>query len=165
MNRKVPSYRCADKSCVARNRPDVDDLVTGLIVERLSRKDAADLLAPDRSDERRAAVTEVQGLRARLDRAADDYADGKIDARQMERITARLRPQLDAAEARARIVDDSPLLDGILGRPDAAQVWETLPLTRRRAIVDMLLTVRIMRAKQGARTFDPESVVIEWKSS
>jgi hypothetical protein len=150
---------------VSRNRRDVDDLVTRVIVGRLARDDAADLLAPDRSDERRAAVSEARGLRARLDRAADDYADGKIDARQLERITARLRPEVDAAHARARIVDDSPLLDGIIGRPDAADVWETLSLTRQRAIVDLLTNVRIMRTTQGARTFDPESVEITWRTS
>jgi len=44
------------------------------------------------------ATGEAAGLRARLDTAADDYADGKIDARQLERITARIRPALDAAE-------------------------------------------------------------------
>jgi DNA invertase Pin-like site-specific DNA recombinase len=163
MNRSVPSYTCQAGRCVSRNRRDVDDLVIRVVTGRLAREDAADLLAPDRSDERRAAVTEARDLRARLDRAADDYADGKIDARQLERITARLRPQVDAAHARARIVDDSPLLDGIIGRPDAAEVWETLSLTRQRAIVDLLMTVRIMRAKPGARVFDPETVEIAWR--
>lgn len=158
-----PSYRCADRSCVSRNRRDVDDLVTKVILGRLSRSDAAGLLVPDRSDEARAAAEQAATLRARLDVAADDYADGKIDRRQLERITARLRPQINAAQARSRTVDDSPLLAGLAG-PDVSEVWAGLPLTRRRAVVDVLVTVTIHRAAQGARTFDPDAVKIEWRS-
>jgi site-specific DNA recombinase len=164
MNRSVPSYRCVD-GCVSRSRREVDELVTAVVLARLARPDAADILAPDRSEERRQAVREADALRARLDRAADDYADGKIDARQLERITARLRPQLEAAEARARIVDDSPLLDGLAGNRRAADVWEALSLTRRRAVIDLLVSVRILRGRNGARVFDPQSVAISWRTS
>lgn len=163
MNRNVPSYRCSARSCVARNRRDVDELVTRVLLARLAKPDAVDLLAPQDGGERQRAAEEAQGLRARLDRAADDYADGKIDARQLERITARLRPQIEAAEARARVVDDSPLLDGLLGNERAATVWGRLSLTRRRAVVDLLLEVVILKARQGAREFDPATVRIEWK--
>jgi hypothetical protein len=164
-SRQVDSYRCQARSCVSRNRRDVDDYITRLVVARLSRDDAAAVLTPDRGDERQQAVAEARQLRARLDLAADEYAEGRIGIRQVERITARLRPQLDAAEARLRIVDDSPLLDGIIGRPDAAKVWEALPLTRRRAIVDLLMSVRILRAQQGARQFDPGSIEITWRTT
>lgn len=163
-NRTVPSYRCADKSCVSRNRRDVDDLVNAVMVGRLSRPDAADLLTPDRSEEARQAAEQAATLRARLDLAADEYADGKIDARQLERITARLRPQVEAAEASARTVDDSPLLTGLVGARDVRAVWEALPLTRRRAAVDLLMAVTVHRAVPGARTFDPEQVRIDWRS-
>ncbi|MGI8680527.1 MAG: recombinase family protein [Mycobacteriales bacterium] len=164
LNRAVPSYRCADHSCVSRNRADVDELVTRVVLERLARPDAAALLTPDRSGEVATARKEVAGLRARLDLAADAYADGDIDAQQLQRITAKLRPQLDAAEARGRAVDDAPLLTGLLGVDDVRAVWERLALTRRRAVVDLLLTVTIQRAAQGARSFDPTAVQIEWRT-
>jgi len=122
------------------------------------------VFATDRSADQAAAADDARGLRARLDRAADDYADGKIDARQMERITARIRPALVAAEARARVVDDSPLLDGLLDVEDVRTAWDALPLTRRRAVVDLMIEVRVMRAEQGARTFDPAQVEIQWRS-
>ncbi len=163
LNRQTPAYRCAERSCVARSRRDVDQLVTAVVLGRLARPDAVNLLNPDNSADRREAIAEADGLRARLDTAADDYADGKIDARQLERISARLRPQIDATEARARVVDDSPLLDGLAANDQAAAVWESLSITRRRAVVDLLVTVTIDRAAQGARVFDPESVVIAWK--
>lgn len=165
MNRTVASYRCSGPGCVSRNRRDVDELVTAVVLGRLSLPDAAELTVTDTSDERRQAGEEARGLSARLDRATDDYADGKINARQLERITARLRPQIQAAESRARVVDDSPLLDGLAGNDRAGEVWSTLSLTRRRAVVDLLLQTRVMPARPGAREFDPECIAIEWKSA
>lgn len=163
MNRTVASYRCADRSCVSRNRTDVDALVVGTLLARLARPDAAELLNPKRSDESARAGEELRSLQARLDLAADEYADGKIDARQLERITQRLRPKIEAATVRARSVDDSPLLAGLVGAGDVAKRWEGLPLTRQRAILDLLMTVTVDRAAQGARTFDPDAVQIAWK--
>ena len=75
----------------------------------------------------RRAVAEVAELRSRLDNAADDYADGTLDREQFHRITERLRPRLEAAQARARVVDSTPLLAGLIGAEDVRRVWEGLP--------------------------------------
>src|SRR3712207_3684880 len=123
-SRTGPSYRCSGRSCVSRRAEDVDWLVTEVVLSRLARPDAADLLAPSRRPERAQAAEEVRSLRARLDTAADNYADGKIDVRQLERITARLRPKLTDAEARARTVDDYPLVEGLAGQERSREVWE-----------------------------------------
>ena len=164
-NRRMPSYRCSENGCVIRRQADVDDLVTRVVVGRLARRDAVDLLTPDHSLERAAAIAQAEQLRGRLDLAADQYADGVIDGRQLERITAKLRPQLAQAEARSRVVDSAPLVDGLAGREDVAEVWGRLSLSRRRTIVAALMNVTLHRTRQGARTFDPEAVIIEWKMS
>jgi hypothetical protein len=165
LNRRVPSYRCSEHGCVTRRRQDLDELVTAVVVQRLARPDAAGLFTTGDTADRRAALAEAEQLRARLDHAADQYAEGSIDGRQLERITARLRPQLAQAEKRMRTVDSAPLLDGLAGAPDVAAVWEQLPLSRRRAVVALLLDIRVHRTRQGARTFDPEAVVIEWRAA
>ncbi len=163
MNRAVPSYRCATSACVSRNRADLDDLVTRAVIGRLARPDAAGLLGPP--DEcNRLAVAEVAELRARLDTAADDYADGALDREQFHRITERLRPRIDAAQARARVIDSSPLLDGLVGAGDARKVWDGLPLSRQRGVVDLLLAVRVLRTTPGARVFDPGAVEVTWRT-
>ena len=168
LNRQTLSYRCRDKSCVSRNQVEVDYLVAGAVVGRLGREDAVDLLAPERRDEVRAATTEAAGLRARLNSAADDYADGKIDAEQLERITARLRPKIDAAQTRARVVDDSPLLDGLIGAEDVQAAWNALPLTRQRAVVDLLVRVRILpvpTSDWGRQEPDPKLIEVSWRTT
>ncbi len=166
-NRTVPSYRCADKACVSRNRRDVDDLVTGVVLARLAKPDASGLLVPV-DDSTRQAVAEVAELRARLDTAADDYADGTLDRGQFHRITERLRPRLEVAQARARVVDSSPMLAGLAGlagAEDVRAVWDGLPLSRKRGVVDLLISIRVLRTSPGARVFKPESVEISWKRS
>ncbi len=163
MNRTVASYRCAERACVSRNRRDVDALVTAVVVGRLALPDAVALLNPDRTAERARAAETARGLRARLDTAGDEYADGKIEASTLSRITERLRPQITAAEQAARTVDDAPLLEELAGNARAGEVWAGLALSQRRAVVDALVQVRVLRAKPGARTFDPATVEITWR--
>ncbi|SDY67912.1 Site-specific DNA recombinase [Modestobacter sp. DSM 44400] len=164
-NRRVPSYRCSEHGCVIRRRQDLDELVTAVVVQRLARPDAAGLFTTGDTPDRRAALAEAEQLRARLDHAADQYAEGSIDGRQLERITARLRPQLAQAEKRMRTVDSAPLLDGLAGAPDVGAVWDQLPLSRRRAVVALLLDMRVHRTRQGARTFDPAAVELIWRQA
>jgi len=164
MNRTVPSYRCSEKACVSRNRADLDAFVTAVVVGRLSRDDALDLFAPQ-DDRTRQAVAEVAQMRAQLDLAADDYADGNIDREQLHRMTERLRPRLEAAQARARSVDTAPMLEGLVGVEDVEAAWDALPLSRRRGVLDLLLEVRVLRTQPGARVFDPEGVHVSWRAT
>lgn len=163
LNRHVPSYKCADGSCVSRNRADVDALVTHLVLARLAQPDAAELLTPA-DDSTRRAVAELAELRARLDTAADDYADGTIDREQMHRINERTRPRLEAAQSRARVVDTAPVLAELVSAKSAEAVWSRLPLSRRRAVVDLLVNIRVLRAQSGARVFDAAAIEITWKT-
>jgi site-specific DNA recombinase len=163
-NRGVDSYGCSARRCVMRKQADLDDLINGIVIERLARPDAVDLFTTGDTPDQRAALAEAEELRGRLDDAADQYADGLIDGRQLERITARLRPQLAEVEKRLRTVDSAPLLDGLAGNPKVRELWEGLPLSRRRAVVALLLDIRLHRTRQGARVFDPDCVERTWKA-
>ena len=105
-------------------------------------------------------------LPRRLDDAADSYADAKITARQLERITARLTPDLEAArrerDAAVRSLDIEALRP--LAGPEAAARWESLSVAARRAVLETLgvEVVLLPRAKHGPG-FEPETVRIEWK--
>jgi site-specific DNA recombinase len=137
--------------------------VVDVVCARLARPDAVDLLIPPADDRARQALKEAEEVRARLDTAADDYADGKLDREQFHRITERLRPRFEAAQARARVVDTTPLLVGLVGVRDVRKKWDDLTLSRQRAIVDLLLHIEVLRTKSGVRVFDPEAIDISWK--
>lgn len=161
---KGNQYQCRDSYCFGRKREPIDELVEEVVIARLSQPDAAQLFAGDDTEATRAAE-EAAELRARLDQLVDDYADGILDRAGMARATARIRPQLEAAEARTRAASTAAtdLLDGLTG-PEVADRWARLPVARRRAVVAMLLTVEIHPVGHGSRTFDPDSVGLSWRT-
>jgi hypothetical protein len=162
--RKSDSYVCQTKYCTRRSREGLDDLVVKIVTGRLAQPDAAAALARTDGAEVQQAVDKAEAIRARLDLAADSYADGAIDARQLARITGKLRPELEQAEQIARAASTAPdLLD--LARPDIAARWESLPLARKRAVIDLLVDVEVLPSTKhgGHNAFDPESVRITWK--
>lgn len=158
-------YRCQGASCVVRNQSKVDELVRRIICARLSRPDAVALLRQHEGDDGRDARAEVERLRTRLDVAAADYADGAIDSDQLRTITARLRPQIEAAE---RLVPSpatrTTVLADLAGHPDAAQRWAALDVSVQRKVVDLLVDVVILPTRRGPG-FDPESVRVTWKGA
>jgi site-specific DNA recombinase len=159
------SYTCQTGYHVRRSRPDLDDLVTRLVVARLALPDAAAALARDDGDQAQEAREKAAALRARLDLAADSYAEGDIDSRQLTRITSRLRPEMEQWELASRAATTAPDLRD-LAAPDIAQRWDRLPLARKRAVIDLLLDIKVNPTQHGGHNlFDPDSVCIEWKTS
>jgi len=136
------------------------------VTGRLALPDAATALTAGDGELVQESLDKAAAIRARLDLAADSYADGNIDARQLARITSKLRPELAQWEQAARAASSAPdLLD--LATPDIAQRWEHLPLARRRAAIDLLVDIKVDRTTRrgGDTRFDPESIRITWKTS
>jgi len=158
--RQTPAYGC--KSCfrVRRKVASVDDVVEAVVIGRLSMPDGPDLLAGDPVGLRE-AQDDAAAARARLDLAADQYADGEITGDQLRRITARLRPRLEEAEVRVRAAQPSPELAEFAGS-GVAEAWDRASLETKRAIINALMAVTILPAGPG-KDFDPETVKIEWK--
>jgi site-specific DNA recombinase len=157
-------YMCNGRGCTGRVQPHVDDLVARVVIGRLAMPDALDWLLGD-DDEARRLAQRSDELQRRLDEAADSQADGKITTRQLERITARLTPQLDAAQrerdAAVRSLDVEALRP--LAGPQAAARWEAMSVAARRAVLETLgvEVVLLPREKHGPG-FEPETVRIEW---
>ena len=141
-----------------RSRDGLAALVTGLVTARLARPGAAALLS--RSDDGRAqeAADKAAALRARLDTAADAYAEGTIDGAQLTRITVRPRPELEKWQQVARASSNAPDLLDVAGS-DIAERWATLRLAGQRGVTDLLLDIRVLPATR----IGPESLKISWK--
>jgi site-specific DNA recombinase len=164
--RKTDSYVCHRGYHVRRVRPDLDALIIGLVTARLALPDAAAALARTDDGQAAEALGHAAAVRARMDLAADAYAAGSIDSAQLIRITGKLRPDLERWQQLARAHSPAPdLLD--LATPDIADRWESLPLARRRAVIDLRLTVTVLPSTRvgGYNRFDPNSVRVTWKSA
>jgi DNA invertase Pin-like site-specific DNA recombinase len=163
-----PSYCCrGHTSHLRRSAGPVDDLVTKVIIARLSKPDAAALLAAPSGVDTAALAREANALRERKDELARLFASRAIDAAQLVTGTKQITADLAKAEAALEAAAPRDPLAHIAGRPDAAAVWEGLDLGRRRAIVSLLVEVTLLPGKGGRRPdgsyFDPDSVQIAWK--
>jgi site-specific DNA recombinase len=159
------TYKCPHAGCgkVTRRMADVDDHITRVVLGVLER-DGVRLLGGDpRSAEQ--ARERIAALKAKLALTADQFADDGITGEQLQRITARILPQLDAEQAKLRKAqppDDSLREYTGVG---VAQAWERATVeTRKRIIRLMGMRITINRVGPGnGREYDPDSVSIEWK--
>lgn len=156
-------YRCRSMKHVARSAEPVEEVVEGAVIRRLTRPDAAALLAdntrPDVNELRERAVA----IRTRLDTAAADYTDNLITRSQFLLMNERLKAQLADVEAELADAGRVDLLGPLVKADDVAAVWEALPASRKRAVIDLLMTVRLHPPGRGVRTLRPETVEIDWK--
>lgn len=156
-------YRCFTGRHFSRRADPIEDWVTTIILERLARADAVDLLTDVSHPDMDALAVEAAGLRHRLDEAATAFAEGAIDASQLRTATQRMRTRLAAIDAELADTARVDLLGELVHAADVRTVWDRLSVPRRRAVIGELVTVRIFPVGRGVRTFRPESVQIDWR--
>ncbi|GGM67074.1 serine recombinase [Longimycelium tulufanense] len=181
-SRAKPAYRCRNRertgtgTHVTREAATLDALVERVIVARLEKPDAMDLLkSPADMVDTAALHTESTALVRRLDELSEMFAEGAITAAQLKTGTDKLRARLAAIEAEVASAGDVDPLLGVVGAPNVAEVWfgtkpdrsDGLELGRRRAILDTLVTVTVLPSKRGKKAggtySDPDAVDFDWK--
>mgnify|MGYP001011443145 CR=1 FL=1 len=161
-NRGTLSYVCKPgKGHVSRSKAPVDELIEAVMVERLRRLDLAALTedGDQAAQEQRDALAV---LRNRLDEHYALAAAGELSARALAAIEPRILSQIEAAERALASMVRSPLLAEAAG-PDAERVWAGLQITQKRELIRLLMSVRLLKAGAGHRTFDPELIEITWQ--
>lgn len=159
-----PNYGCPHRGCmkVTRNMADVDAIVSGAVVGVLQRDGVR--LAGGNPEVIAEATARIEGFEAKLALAADQWAADEITGEQLKRITASIRPKIDAEKRRRVAAEPSTALDGLTGG-DAAEGWARADVERRRAILDVI-GIRVTLLPVGAgNTPEPEQVRIEWGRS
>lgn len=157
-----PAYTCQACTRVRRKQAAVDELVESVMIARLALPDALSALATTDPVEVERARNEVAKLEARLDLAADQYADGVLTGEQLRRITERIRPQVEGA--RQVINSRMPVTwASDMTGPDSESCWREASLDVRRSLIELLCEVTILPTGSG-KMFDPSFVRIEWKS-
>jgi len=160
-------YRCRERGPghVARSAGPVDDFIGGLVVARLARADARDLLTDEERPDVEALRSEAVALRARIGEAGDMYADGEITRVQLERVTSRVQKRLDDVEGQMAATARGSVLAELVGARDPARVWTDMTVERRRAVVSVLMRVTLKPSGKRGNVFDPELVGIKWTTS
>jgi site-specific DNA recombinase len=164
-HQRRPAYRCKSGPHLTRMAEPVDDFVTAIVIERLSRPDARLLVRPERAVDVEALQNQAVALRGRLDELGTLYGAGDIDARQLATASTTIRAQLDQVDATlAASVAGSPLA-GFLDADDVAEAWAAASVDRKKAIIRTLMTVTLLKAPRGRRPggdyFDPNYVQIK----
>ena len=163
----IRAYRCsASTGHVARKAEPVEDYVAAVIVGRLSRADARDLLAdPTSAPDLEATRAEAVALRSRLNALAVDFADGSLTSGQLRTATERIRTRLAEIEALTAAAGRVNVLAPLIDADNVRAAWDSLGIPRQRAIIDMLAVVTLHPPGRGVRTFRPDTVSIDWRTA
>ncbi|HTT55232.1 MAG TPA: recombinase family protein [Streptosporangiaceae bacterium] len=166
-------YRCAPATRnrayrgghVARQAAVVEDFIERTVIARLSRADAADLVAaPERGVDVAGLREEAAAIRANLEEMAADRAVGLLTRAQMLAATQRGNARLEEIAAELADAARESVLAPLLGAESAAAVWESLDLARKRAVIKTLMTITLRSPGRGARrAFDPATVQVTWR--
>lgn len=164
---RAKTYKCSGGAHLGRIADKLDEYVTGLVLGRLSKPDAAVVLEGEEVDVV-GLHTKRDGLQARLDELADLFAQGAIDGSQLRRGSDSLRENLRAVDAElAAARSSSALANLVLAGKDLREAWAELSVDVQGKIVDALMVVTILPAPRGRQPgggyFDPQYIDIEWR--
>jgi len=162
--KRGPVYMCETRRHVVRRAEDIESLVSDVLVERLSRLDAAELFASPGDDQRLAdLVAEERALTTRKNGLSVSFAEGLIDKAQLVAGTGRLNAKLETARAEIASLARTPDMADLVKSHDVAATWASMDTDRKRTVIGLLLEVVLAPAGRGARVFDPEKVRLTWR--
>ncbi|PZS40767.1 MAG: recombinase family protein [Pseudonocardiales bacterium] len=159
-----PVYRCKASAHLSRAAGPVDELITELVLARLSAPDARLLLHTDPGVDTEGLAVQAAALRVRRSEQIRLHSRGVISEALLAEGLADLTEQLDECEAAmARAVVGSPL-EGFADATDVAAAWAATPVSRRKVVISALMTVTLAPPGRGARQFDPSTIRVMWKT-
>ena len=144
----------------------VEDYVTAAVLARLSRPDitAAIAAAEDTGTATRLTAQRTE-LRDRINGLEAELVAGNLDPAQFGRLNKALLAKMEQLDAElAACADDNTALSAIMAAGDDVRGWwVTAPLELKRSLLDAVARVYIIPERQGAKSFDPDKIRIEWK--
>lgn len=160
---RAPAYVGSECNHIRRNAALVDQHITSLVIARLNKPDAGDLLKPPPHPQvdARKLRAEARKLKARKAAQVRMHSAGDLDDSDLAVGLKAIRGQLAAIEARLAASAEADPLAEFRGKP-AEAVWEGLSVARRRAVVQTL--IRAIVVNQGGRRgrgFDPDLLDID----
>jgi site-specific DNA recombinase len=162
-----PVYRCKKGSHLGRVAETIDEMITNLVLRRLSQPDARLLLSTTPGVDTAALSAESEALRIRNAGLVSMFGDGVITRGELEVERSRIEGKLAEIGAQMAAAAAGSPLAGFANADDVQAAWEAATVSRRKAVIDTLMTVTLLPAPRGRRPgggyFDPDSVLIRWK--
>lgn len=157
-------YKCRTGAHLGRRAEYCDEFVARVVLERLRRDDARELLSATETPDTESARIEADSIRSQVKDALRLWKKRLMTTADYESSVEALQAELVVLEERmtdrTRVAALAELLEG----DDPEPVWERLSWAQRRAVIDVLMTVTILPAGRGnARVFDPTTVRIDWR--
>ncbi|MBB2770556.1 UNVERIFIED_ORG: DNA invertase Pin-like site-specific DNA recombinase [Mycolicibacterium obuense] len=173
-NGKRRAYRCRSRDRadsgghVSREATALDSFVEAVMVERLSRPGLVhEAITADSTANVAELRAEADALRVRQEQLAEAFAEGDITRAQLAAGTKKLHARAEEVAAQLAVIGGKSPLDALAhAEPaDMAAEWAELTLGQKRAIIDYLCTVTVLKMgrSRGHLGFDPAGVRIEWK--
>lgn len=134
---------------LGRQGAPIDQYVTDIVIERLSRPDVVAALNRQPDVDIAALVARRNALRIRLDHLGAMFAADQIDGMQLAAGSAPLRTQIEEAEKALSEAYRGSALEEFAGGADPTQVWDGLTIERKRAVVRLLLRVKLLPMGRG----------------
>lgn len=160
----VRTYRCGQqKGHMSRAAEPIDELVVDVVLERLSRPDATELMYDANKPDLQVYREKVHAIRERQDDLATALAEGVLSLSAVREASERLRAQLRDIESQMASLESADVLAPLVHAADIAATWDDLPLSRQRAVIDILMSVTLLKPLRGRHAFDPASVRIDWR--
>ncbi len=164
------TYRCSGREHNNRRAGQLEGYVSAILLDRMRRDDAVDLLAPSTTDVEVGALrTKAMTLREQLSGIAVDYAEGILDREQARVAGDHLRGQLARIEGELSAVGRLDVVAPLVLAEDAAatrEVWNDYPLATQRLVVERTMRISVHRGRRGrprvGAPFDVSSVSVTW---
>lgn len=156
-------YVCRASKCISRKADPVDDVVEKVMIARLSRPDAIELLSTNTSPDVADLRAKAEAIRERIDNLAVGLEEGLLTLGAVRKSSERLKVELRAVEAKIQDSTHADVLSPLITAHDVAAAWEACDLQQKRAAIEALMTVTLLKPETGTREFDPETVRIDWK--
>ena len=155
-------YTCRH-TCFYRSAKPIDDYVLAVVRGRLALPDLRELLVKPVDESKLAELAaERKQLRLRLERFEADYDEGLIDGRRLKAATAKTEARLNEIRSQEGKLVAQSGPDSVLAADDPVAAFDAATLAIRQQVIDTLAVTTLRKGTHGSRTFNPESVTIEW---
>jgi site-specific DNA recombinase len=156
-------YVCRANKCISRKAEPVDDVVERVMVARLSRPDAVELLSTNSAPDIAELRAKSEAIRGRIDNLAVGLEEGLLTLGAVRKSSERLKKELTAINAKIQDATHADVLSPLITAANVQMAWDACDLQQKRTAVEALMTVTLLKPEVGTREFDPNTVAIDWK--